>query len=153
MSQLTCISFLSNAFIRYQIKELLGKGTFGQVVRCIRTGTNEEFAMKIIKNKPAFTNQALTEIKIYRKLKEESVHNEGYMVSLYDYFVFRNHICLLFEILHISLYDLLKLSNFSGFSLRFISRLAQQILEGMTCLERNKIIHCDLKPENILFQE
>jgi len=137
----------------YQIKELLGKGTFGQVIRCIRVDTNEEFALKIIKNKPAYTNQSLTEIKIYRKLKEESPQNENYVVRLYDYFVFRNHICLLFEMLHYNLYDLLKLSNFSGFSLKFINRLTQQILEGMTCLEKNRIVHCDLKPENILFQD
>lgn len=142
-----------NPQYRYQILELLGKGTFGQVVRCVRKDTNEEFAMKIIKNKPAYTTQALSEVKIYKKLKEENPHNEDYVVKIYDYFVYRNHICLIFEILRISLFDLLEMSNYTGFSLRFVARLTQQILESLTCLERNKIIHCDLKPENILFAE
>jgi len=133
--------------------ELLGKGTFGQVVRCVRKSKNDNFAIKVIKNKPAYTNQALMEVKVFKKIKEENPRNENYIVRLFDYFVFRNHICLVFEMLHVSLYDLLRLSNFSGFSLKFISRLSEQIIESMICLERNRIIHCDLKPENILFAE
>jgi len=107
----------------------------------------------VIKNKPAYTNQALMEVKIFKKLKEENPLNEHFIVRLFDYFVFRNHICLVFEMLHVSLYDLLKLSNFSGFSLKFIARLSEQIVESLICLERNRIIHCDIKPENILFAE
>jgi len=137
----------------YVIMELLGKGTFGQVIRCVRKSRQDVFAIKIIKNKPAYTNQALSEVKIFKKLKEEHPVNEKYIVRLFDYFVFRNHICLVFEMLHVSLYDLLRLSNFSGFSLRFIARLSEQIVESIVCLEKNKIIHCDLKPENILFAD
>jgi dual specificity protein kinase YAK1 len=137
----------------YVIMELLGKGTFGQVIRCVRKSKEDVFAIKIIKNKPAYTNQALSEVKIFKKIKEEHPVNEKYIVRLFDYFVFRNHICLVFEMLHVSLYDLLRLSNFSGFSLRFIARLSEQIVESIICLEKNKIIHCDLKPENILFAD
>ena len=111
------------------------------------------FAVKVIKNKPAYTNQALMEVKIFKKVLEEHPANEQRIVKLDDYFVFRNHICLVFEILHVSLYDLLRLSNFSGFSLKFIGRLTEQIIESIICLEKCKIIHCDLKPENILFAE
>ena len=111
------------------------------------------YAIKVIKNKPAYTNQALTEVKIFKKLKDDHPYNEEHIVRLHDYFVFRNHICIIFELMHLSLYDLLRLSNFSGFSLKFIGNLAQQIIEGIICLERSKIIHCDLKPENILFVE
>jgi Serine/threonine protein kinase len=93
------------------------------------------------------------EIKIYKKLEEENPINQEHIVKLVDYFIFRNHICLVFELLHVSLYDLLKLSNFSGFSFRFIQRLTEQTVDSLVCLERNKIIHCDLKPENILFAE
>ena len=86
--------------------------------------TKERHAIKIIKNKTAYTAQALTEIKIFKKILEEHTINGNHIVKLTDYFVFKNHICLVFEVLHISLFDLLKLSNFSGFSFKFISRLA-----------------------------
>lgn len=137
----------------YTVLELLGKGTFGQVVKCSKNGSDNYFAIKVIKNKPAYTNQALMEIKIYKKLEEENPINQEHIVKLVDYFIFRNHICLVFELLHVSLYDLLKLSNFSGFSFRFIQRLTEQTVDSLVCLERNKIIHCDLKPENILFAD
>ena len=42
---------------RYTVKDLLGQGTFGQVVRCVREDTGEEVAVKVIKNQPAFYHQ------------------------------------------------------------------------------------------------
>lgn len=38
----------------------LGQGTFGQVMKC-ETDDKEGYAIKIIRNKPAYTNQALVE--------------------------------------------------------------------------------------------
>jgi dual specificity protein kinase YAK1 len=43
---------------------MLGKGTFGQVVRCECKQTKEMAAIKVIKNKKAFKNQGVVEIKI-----------------------------------------------------------------------------------------
>ena len=39
------------------MKDLLGQGTFGQVVRCVREDTGEDVAVKVIKNQPAFYHQ------------------------------------------------------------------------------------------------
>ena len=43
---------------------MLGKGTFGQVVKCECRQTKELAAIKVIKNKKAFKNQGVVEIKI-----------------------------------------------------------------------------------------
>jgi serine/threonine protein kinase len=44
--------------------DLMGKGTFGQVVKCECRQTKEMTAIKVIKNKKAFKNQGVIEIKI-----------------------------------------------------------------------------------------
>jgi dual specificity protein kinase YAK1 len=47
--------FLLNC--RYIVRDLLGQGTFGQVVRCVREDSREEVAVKVIKNQTAFYHQ------------------------------------------------------------------------------------------------
>ena len=42
----------------------MGKGTFGQVVKCQNVKTKEIVALKVIKNKPAYYNQSLVEVAI-----------------------------------------------------------------------------------------
>jgi serine/threonine protein kinase len=49
---------------QYQILDLLGQGTFGQVVKCMNIKSKETVAVKVIKNKPAYYNQSLVEVAI-----------------------------------------------------------------------------------------
>lgn len=53
---------------RYEITELLGKGSFGQVLKCLDHKTGEYVAIKIIRNKKRFHAQALVEVKILQDL-------------------------------------------------------------------------------------
>ena len=55
---------------RYEIVDILGKGSFGQVVRCIDHKTGGLVAIKIIRNKKRFHEQALVEVDILQKLRE-----------------------------------------------------------------------------------
>lgn len=55
---------------RYEIVDILGKGSFGQVVRCIDHKTGVLVAIKIIRNKKRFHQQALVEVEILQKLRE-----------------------------------------------------------------------------------
>ena len=55
---------------RYEIIDILGKGSFGQVVRCIDHRTGVLVAIKIIRNKKRFHQQALVEVDILQKLRE-----------------------------------------------------------------------------------
>jgi dual specificity tyrosine-phosphorylation-regulated kinase 1 len=73
-------------------------------------------------------------------------------VKLKRHFMWRNHLCLVFELLSYNLYDLLRNTNFRGVSLNLTRKFAQQLCTALLFLSTPKlsIIHCDLKPENIL---
>ena len=55
---------------RYEVVDMLGKGSFGQVVRCVDHRTGHLVAVKIIRNKKRFHQQALVEVNILQKLRE-----------------------------------------------------------------------------------
>ena len=69
-------------------------------------------------------------------------------------FVYRNHQCLVFEMLSYNLYELLKNTRFKGVSLNLIRKFSKSILKALAFLSLPtvNIIHCDLKPENILLK-
>ena len=49
---------------RYLILDLLGQGTFGQVVKCRNVKTSEMVAVKVIKNSKAYFNQSMMEVTL-----------------------------------------------------------------------------------------
>lgn len=75
-----------------------------------------------------------------------------FSVKLKRHFMWRNHLCLVFELLSFNLYDLLRNTNFRGVSLNLTRKFAQQLCTALLFLSTPElnIIHCDLKPENIL---
>lgn len=59
-------------FARYLILDILGQGTFGQVVKCQNMKTHEIVAVKVIKNKPAYFNQSMMEVTILEMVSSRS---------------------------------------------------------------------------------
>ncbi|OHW94858.1 CMGC dyrk dyrk2 protein kinase [Colletotrichum incanum] len=137
---------------RYEIIDVLGKGSFGQVVRCIDHKTGVLVAVKIIRNKKRFHQQALVEVNILQKLREWDPKNRHSMVNFTHSFYFRGHLCISTELLDMNLYEFIKANAFRGFSLKLIRRFTKQMLSSLNLLKQHKVIHCDLKPENILLR-
>ncbi|KAI9717626.1 MAG: hypothetical protein M1812_004571 [Candelaria pacifica] len=135
---------------RYEIVDILGKGSFGQVVRCVDHKTGVVVAIKIIRNKKRFHQQALVEVNILQKLREWDPHNKHSMVNFTQSFYFRGHLCISTELLGMNLYEFIKSNDFRGFSLKLIRRFTKQLLSSLVLLKGHRVIHCDLKPENIL---
>lgn len=138
---------------RYEILKVIGKGSFGQVLKVYDHKTNQYVALKIVRNEKRFHRQAQEEIRILVHLKKQDVNDYYKIVHIYDSFEFRHHQCITFELLSMNLYELTKRNRFSGFSLQLVRKFAYSLLQCLECLYRNKIIHCDLKPENILLKQ
>ena len=109
-----------------------------------------EVAIKIIKSKRPFLIQAQTEIELLETINQNDPNDESNIVRLWDKFIYRNHQCLVFEMLSYNLYELLKNTRFKGISLNLIRKFARQILKSLTFLSSTNvdIVHCDLKVSN-----
>ncbi|KAJ8381776.1 hypothetical protein SKAU_G00025540 [Synaphobranchus kaupii] len=138
---------------RFEVLEVIGKGSFGQVLKCLDHKTNELVAIKVIRNKKRFHHQALVELKILDAVRRKDRDNYHNVIHMKEYFYFRNHLCISFELLGVNLYELIKKNNFQGFSLALVRRFTHALLKCLQMLHREKIIHCDLKPENILLAQ
>ncbi|KAF8839492.1 hypothetical protein BDN67DRAFT_970001 [Paxillus ammoniavirescens] len=138
---------------RYLILDILGQGTFGQVVKCQNMKTNEIVAVKVVKNKPAYFNQSMMEVTILELLNNQcDPTDEHHILRLRDSFIHRNHLCLVFELLSSNLYELIKQNQFQGLSTQLVKVFTAQLLDALTVLKEARLIHCDLKPENILLK-
>ncbi|ORY91294.1 kinase-like domain-containing protein [Syncephalastrum racemosum] len=138
---------------QYRVIDLLGQGTFGQVVKCERVGSGELYSVKVIKNKPAYRTQSRMEIEILKKLNSAlNEQDRQHILQLQHTFTHKNHLCLVFELLSFNLYELIKQNGFKGLSLNLVRVFALQLLDTLALLKESKIIHCDLKPENILLR-
>ncbi|KAJ7902097.1 kinase-like domain-containing protein [Mycena olivaceomarginata] len=138
---------------KYLILDILGQGTFGQVVKCQNMKTHEIVAVKVVKNKPAYFNQSMMEVTILEMLNKNSDPNDQHhILRLRDSFIHRQHLCLVFELLSSNLYELIKQNQFQGLSTQLVKVFMAQLLDALTVLKDARLIHCDLKPENILLK-
>ncbi|GAM91474.1 hypothetical protein ANO11243_095250 [Dothideomycetidae sp. 11243] len=139
---------------RYLILDVLGQGTFGQVVKCQNLKTQEVVAVKVVKNRTAYFNQSMMEVSVLDLLNSRMDKNDDHhILRLKDTFIHRQHLCLVFELLSVNLYELIKQNQFRGLSTTLVRVFAQQLLNGLCLLSKARLIHCDLKPENILLKK
>lgn len=138
---------------RYLVLNVLGKGTFGQVVKCQNMATKEVVAVKVIKNKPAYLNQSMMEVSILEHIQQHVDQQDRHnLLRLKDKFVHKEHLCIVFELLSSNLYEVIKKNQFRGLNIRYVRAITAQLLDALSVLKDARLIHCDLKPENILLR-
>ena len=66
-----------------------------------RDSNGTRVAVKVVKNRKAFQNQAVVEVKILKELNkvEREAPGDSRVVRLLDAFLWRKHLCLVFELL------------------------------------------------------
>jgi len=133
----------------YQVLEFLGRGTFGQVVKCWKLNTNELYAVKILKNQPSYIRQGQIEVQILNILGKEDA-DEWNFVRAFETFTHHDHTCLVFELLGKNLYDFARTLPENRFKFKQIRPILQQVLRALYKLKSLGLIHADLKPENIM---
>uniref|UniRef100_A0A3B4FC21 Protein kinase domain-containing protein n=2 Tax=Pundamilia nyererei TaxID=303518 RepID=A0A3B4FC21_9CICH len=133
----------------YQIISVVGEGTYGRVAKCVQMANKKIVAIKMIKDqdqKDPFKNQELAALQ---KLKacNSSKYN---IVEWYQAFTVRGHLCLEFEFLEKSLFDLLQERYCNPLSLKAIRPIVIQIALALSHLKSIGTIHADLKLENVM---
>ena len=137
---------------RYEIKHLLGSGTFGDVYDCYDHKRSNNVAVKIIRNQSLYKDSGHLENKILHELAKADPEDTNCIIKKQRSFEFRGHLCIVFELLSLNLFQFLHQNEFKGIGVQLVRRIAVQILMALKTVHSVGIIHCDLKPENILLK-
>ncbi|KAL0487639.1 dual specificity tyrosine-phosphorylation-regulated kinase [Acrasis kona] len=141
---------------RYQIMEYLGSAAFSRAIQCLDLQTDALVCVKIIKNNKDFFDQSLDEIKLLRYINSHGDPDEHNVVQLYEYFYFKEHLFLVFELLRDNLYDFSQYNRTSESELYFtlprLQSITMQVVKALRYINSLHLIHCDLKPENVLIK-
>ena len=164
---------------RYLLDKILGRGSFGKVVLAYDLAEDKHVAVKVIERSARSDAVVDQEIAFLREINGESALSDDIdqmsistrgdkttsaktargresCVKLLDVFVHstdkvgEEFKCLVFEIMSHSLYDLLRVTNLSGVSIKLTRKFALQIMHALEYTKSLGIIHCDVKPENVL---
>jgi serine/threonine-protein kinase SRPK3 len=130
---------------RYLAIKYLGKGTFCRTWLMYDIIEFRFVAMKMFF--PKYTEDSKNELKINKLLKT----NE-YIVKLLDNFVENDSVCLIYELMGITLLDVLSIYD-DKIPLNVLKTIFIQVFKGIDELHSQNIIHCDLKPENIMIKQ
>ncbi|OMP06769.1 hypothetical protein COLO4_07904 [Corchorus olitorius] len=143
---------------RYEVTAAHGKGVFSTVVRAkdLKAGINdpEEVAIKIIRNNETMHKAGQLEVQILKKLAGADPDDKRHCVRFLSSFKYRNHLCLVFESLHMNLREVLKkFGRNIGLKLTAVRAYAKQLFIALKHLKNCGVLHCDIKPDNMLVNE
>ncbi|EAZ21372.1 hypothetical protein OsJ_37029 [Oryza sativa Japonica Group] len=143
---------------RYEITAAHGKGVFSTVVRAkdLKAGKDdpEEVAIKIIRNNETMYKAGKQEVSILEKLASADREDRRHCVRFISSFMYRNHLCLVFESLNMNLREVLKkFGRNIGLKLTAVRAYSKQLFIALKHLKNCKVLHCDIKPDNMLVNE
>merc|ERR1739848_905081 len=106
---------------------------------------------KIIKNVDKYRDAAKLEVNVLEKLQEKDPQGKHLCAKMTSWFNYWGHMCLIFELLGLSVFDFLKENNYHPYPLEQVRHIIYQLCHSVKFLHECRLTHTDLKPENILF--
>ncbi|XP_077434528.1 homeodomain-interacting protein kinase 1-like [Vanacampus margaritifer] len=140
---------LYSASTSYKVLSLLSCGTFGKVAKCRKMDSDKTVAVKMIRNQGSFAEQAKMEIDTLQKVKMLQ-NSKRHLVLWKRVFSDMGHICLEFEYLDKSLYDLMRERQFKPLQVKEIRPVVHQLASALNHLRHAHMIHADIKLENVM---
>ena len=115
------------------VMKLLGQGTFGKVVEAFDKRKKQKVAIKIIRSVQKYRDASRIELRVLSTLNSNDKENRNKCIHLRDCFDFRNHICIVTDLLGMSVFDFLKSNSFVPFPSSQIQSFARQLLTSVAC--------------------
>ena len=141
---------------KYDIVQKLGWGHGGIIYLCKDITLNTYKALKIFKSHKFYRQEFKDEVKILEKIHATS--DGRYTVKLLDHFKIKgkeneSHVCAVYELLGVSLYEILKFYKFSGFPLPLCRFIIKEVLEALVIYHNTcGIFIGDIRAKNILLK-
>ncbi|OQR73284.1 serine/threonine-protein kinase Doa-like [Tropilaelaps mercedesae] len=124
--------YATNEVVLYCVNVIvstLGEGTFGKVVEVSDEETDQKLALKIIKNVDKYREAAKLEINVLEKLRQgRDPALQALCVRMMDWFDYYGHMCILFEMLGISVFDFLKENHYQPYPLDQVRHIGYQLI-------------------------
>ncbi|MBN3287036.1 KPSH1 kinase, partial [Polyodon spathula] len=137
--------FDSRVTARYDIKALIGRGSFSRVVRVEHKATKQPFAIKMIETKAKEGREVCeSELSVLRRVSHCNI------IQLIEVLESQERVYMVMELATGGeLFD--RIIAKGSFTERDATQVLQMVLDGVKYLHSLGISHRDLKPENLLY--
>jgi len=136
----------------FKVLKVLGKGSFGTVVKVVQKSTNNIFAMKVMSKKELIRKKALRHIRRERSVLEYVSH--PFVVGLLHAFITEAKVYLVLEYCAGGdLHQHLMAADHSRFPEPQARFYTAELVLALEYLHELGVIYRDLKPENVLLDQ